>query len=83
MERKFRIIKELYYSHDKLDEQIIFYVQEWKKGFFGRWKWRYWTTWNYDMQTKRRFSTQHEAEQLIERFVKMKPYKKVVEEITF
>lgn len=83
MERKFRIIKEVYYSNDYLLEMEKFFVQEWKKNWLGKWKWRYWTQPSYDMEEPRIFSTQHEAEQLIDIYVKMNPYTEVVKEIIY
>ena len=83
MERKFRIIEKLSYTYDELDEQITIYIQEWKRGFWGRWKWRYWTTWSYDVELRRVFKTIHQAEQIIEKLINQKPHEKVVRELTY
>jgi len=83
MERKFRIIKNISYSHDGLNERVAFYVQEWKKNWFGTFKWLYWEKSNYDMMVKRVFTSIEEAEEMIKKFVTVKPHTEVVKEVTY
>jgi hypothetical protein len=82
MERKFRIIKNISYSHDELNERVAFYVQEWRKNWYGKEKWLYWEKSNYDMMEKRVFTSIEQAEEMIEKFVTMNPHKEVVKEVT-
>ena len=83
MERKFRLIEKLSYTHDDLDEKITIHVQEWKKNWRGKWKWVYWEKSNYDVMEKRTFKTIHEARKMVNKYVKQHPYTKVIEEFTF
>ena len=82
MERKFRIIEKCSYNN-VYTEQKTYYVQEWERGFFGKWKWRYWQEGFCDTTQDRKFKTLHEAKEIINKYVEQQPYKKVIEEITF
>jgi len=82
MEKRFRIIEEIYYDHE-INEKVIYYIQEWKKNWLGNWKWRYWKVWDYDSQVVREFGTKEQAKEMIEKYVKKKPHKIVVEELTY
>jgi hypothetical protein len=82
MERKFRIIKEVYYTHDKLEENIRFFVQEWKMNWRRKLTWLYWEQSNYDVMEKRVFASIKDAEEMIEKLVTMNPHTEVVKEVT-
>jgi len=82
MERKFRIIEELWYDNE-FNEKVIYYVQEWKRGFFGKWKWRYWKKWCYEYEEKRKFKSIDLAKEKIDKYVKKQPHKIVVEELAY
>ena len=82
MERKFRIIKEVYYSYDAIEEKTRFFVQEWRKNWYRKEKWLYWEKSNYDMMEKRVFDSVEHAEEMIKKLVTTNPHTEVVKEVT-
>jgi len=85
MERKFRIIETLWYDDDNYNEHRTYRIQEWKKSILGHWRWKYFKAYDhYDGGAyTRSFNSTTSAKQILDKYIKQKPHKIVVEEITY
>lgn len=79
MERKFRIIEEIYYDTD-YNEHTRYFVQEWKQSRLGYWRWKYW---KYPAYFNRVFGTKESAKEMIKKYINKFPYKIIAEELVY
>ncbi len=77
---KFRIIEELWYDNE-FNEEVVYYVQEWKSNWLGQYKWRYWLKWDY--QEQRTFKSIKNAKSQIEKYVNRQQHEIVIEELVY